>query len=313
MNEKTKAAEKISIDKIKELMAIILPIPRWWLFGIATVFVFSSFEIKRTDSGLFAGSFRISGVGLALLALVWLPVLLKLIGLTGIGLKTSGVEASTGGLLELLKALDPSAQRETLPSVIAALEVAEAENVTAAKPAAQELKRELQNQLASLPVLPKGVAQAREELEKYAREYEQLRRDMSSGSARTIRMTALVSRMMALANQCQFKPEELKELFDKGNEGDRLAAIAMAAASADPRNFDVVAKGISPARSAFEQFQALRAAAEMLPGLNPEQRSQLKQLLLYERSGAAGTRINEKDLSRWSLSGRLLTALGERI
>lgn len=309
MNERTKAAEKISIDKIKELMAIILPIPRWWLVGIVIVFLFSSFEIKRTDTGLFAGSFRISGIGIALLALVWLPVVLKLIGLTGIGLKTSGVEASTGGLLELLKALDPNAQRETLPPVIAALEVAEAENLTAAKPEAQELRRELQNQLASLPVLPKDVAQARAELEKYAREYEQLRRDMGSGSARTIRMTALVSRMVALANQCQFKPEELKELFDKGNEGDRIAAIAMAYASADARNFYVVAKGISPARSAFEQFQALRAAGEMLPFLNAEQRRQLKQLLLHERSGAAGTRINENDISRWGTSGTLLKAL----
>ena len=313
MNEQTKAAEKITIDKIKELLAIILPIPRWWLVGIVIVFLFSSFEIRRTDSGLFVGSFRISGVGIALLALAWLPVLIKLIGLTGIGLKTSGVEASTGGLLELLKALDPNAQRETLPSVIAALEVAEVENVAAAKPAAQELRRELQNQLASLPVLPKDVQQAREELMNYAKEYIQVRRDMSSGSGRTIRITALVSRMMALAKQCQFKPEEISELFEKEKEGYRIAAIAMARASMDARNFDVIAKGISQSRSAFEQYQALRAAEEMLPNLNAEQRSQLKQLLIHERSGAAGTRINKEDISRWEISGRLLTALGERV
>lgn len=302
----TPQTNKISIDRIKQLMEIILPIPRWWMVGIAVVFIFASIEIRRSEAGSYAGSFRITGVGLALLALIWLPSLLKLIGLTGIGLKTSGVEASTGGLLDLLQALDPSAQRETLPPVIAALDLAATEGATAEQPRAQEIKQKLQDQLASLPVLPKDAEQARSEVNSYAREYERMRREMPGGSARTIRMGALVSRVMALARQAKFTSAEIKDKFASGADGDRLVVLAMIRALADSNHFDIVAQGISPSSSPFEQYEALRAAQEMMSSLSAEQRARLETILIHERSGAEGTLINKSDMSRWNLSAYLL-------
>jgi hypothetical protein len=309
MRQNKEQSDKISIDRVKELMEIILPIPRWWMICIVIVFLFSSFEIRRSDNGLFTGTFRISGVGITLFALMWLPVLLKLIGLSGIGLKTSGVEASTGGLLDLLKALDPSAQRETLPPVIAALEVAETEGGGAKQPTTQRLRQQLQDQLASLPTIPKDAQQARAELNNYAREYERIRHDMPSGSARTIRLSALVSRIMALAEQAKLKPEELKEKFESGKEGDRIVALAISRVLPDPRNFEMVAEGIDKSKSPFDQYQALRAVEEMFPLLDAKQKQQLEKVLTRQRSGLEGTFINRSDMSRWNLSGSLLDAL----
>lgn len=309
MNQDKQQPDKISIEKIKQLMEIILPIPRWWMICIVVVFLFSSFEIRRADTGLFTGTFRITGIGITLFALMWLPVLLKLLGLTGIGLKTSGVEASTGGLLDLLKALDPNAQRETLPPVIAALEVAEIEGAIAKQPRTQELRQQLQDQLASLPTLPKDAQQAREELNKYAREYEQVRREMRSGSTRTIRMTVLASKIMALAKQAKLTPDEIKEKFKNGKDGDRLVALAINRVLPDPRNFEIVAEGIAKSKTPFEQYQALRAAEEMLPLLSEEQKLQLEKIVNHQRSGLEGAHIDRSDMSRWELSASLLNAI----
>lgn len=309
MDQNSKQPDKTSTEKVKELLAIILPIPRWWMICIGIVFLFSSFEVSRADTGLFTGSFRINAIGVALFALMWLPVLLKLIGLTGFGLKASGVEASSGGLLEFVKDLPPSVQRETLPTMIAAIEVTETEGSNAKQPRTQALRQQLQDQLTSLPTLPKDTQQAREELNNFAREYEQIRRDMRSGSARTIRMSALVSRIMAVAKQAKFTPEEVKENFEGGKPGDRIVALSITRALPEPRNFEIVAEGIAKSKTPFEQYQALRAAEEMLPLLNAEQRLQLEKILTHQRSGLEGAHIDRSDMGRWELSALLLNAI----
>jgi len=309
MDQNTKEPDKTSFEKIKELLEIILPIPRWWMICIAIVLLFSSFEVRRTDAGMFTGSFRINSIGVALFALMWLPVLLKLIGLTGFGLKASGVEASSGGLLEFLKDLDPVVQRETLPTMIAAMEVSETKGSNAKQPRTQEFRQQLQDQLASLPTLPKDARQARQELDNAAREYEQIRRDMRSGSARTIRMSALVSRIMAVAKQAKLTPDEVKEKFKSGKPGDRIVALAITRTVDEPNNFEIVTEGIAKSTTPFEQYQALRAAQEMIPLLSAEQRGQLERILNHQRSGSEGAFIDKSDMGRWELSSSLLKAI----
>lgn len=297
---------KVTVEQIQDVMErILLPMPRAWLVVLSVATVLSLFEVVRNAEGTFVINFRLTTTTVLLVALIWLPFLLKVIAISGGGLKTAAGEASILGLDQLFSHLDPGAQRELLSSAVAAADVAEPKSPTIEQPKLRELRHDLEHQLASLP--PK-TQQAREQLESLANLYEATRKNMSSSSERTFKMSTIIAQAKALALQANYEPMEVSNLFAKDTDGSRIIALALLQAKPDSRFFALVLPAISGSRSAFEQYQALRAAEQMLPMLNSDEKQRLVTTLRDQRSGGPGKYIT-RDSDRRPLSDRILSAL----
>jgi hypothetical protein len=96
------------VEQVGELLRVRFRVPRAWLLAVvAAAAVLSDFEVTRDAQGHLAVGFRVTATTMALVALVWLPALLGVFAVAGGGLKTPAGEATPGGLLDVLKALDP--------------------------------------------------------------------------------------------------------------------------------------------------------------------------------------------------------------
>jgi hypothetical protein len=249
-------------------------------------------------------AFRLTGITAVFAALAWLPAIIRIIALAGGGFKTPAGEATTSGLLDLLRSLDPGIQRQALPSVIAALDVAEPTVPAVEKARVREIRQDLEGQLASLP----SGANVWESFKRLAQEYEDLRHKMPSGPERTFKMARIVTEARALARQSKLEPMNLTDLYTSKKEGDRIVIIAAIQAFPKPLYLDVVIDAIGHSQSAFEQYQALRAAEAMLPFLSEEQNQRLVDVLQDQRSGRPGKYIVPGS-DRWSVSDRILATL----
>ena len=298
MDDNERQTDKVSLGQVKTLMKeILLPIPSLWLLVISIAIVISLFGLKRTAEGQFMVSFRLTWVTVLLLALVWLPFLLKLLALSGGGLKAFGGEASFVGLSDFLSQLSPEAEREVLPSVIAAVRLTEETSTGSDRRKLQKLREDLEERLGAL--LEKGAL------------YEKLRSDMPSGPARTFEFTKLMEEARALAKDTDIKAEEARELFERGSHGDRFTVIALAQEKQKPELFPLVIEAIAHSESAFEQYQALRAAYSMLPKLDEEQKQQLVNVINDQRSGGAKKYILP-GTDRWALSNRIFNVVDSK-
>jgi hypothetical protein len=98
-------------------------------------------------------------------------------------------------------------------------------------------------------------------------------------------------------------------MASEGSDGERAIALAIIQDQPNPRLLPCVARAIQESHSAFEQFQALGAALEMLDALDDEQRKELASIL--KRAIRDQDRAIKEDASRARLVEALLHALGE--
>jgi hypothetical protein len=159
-----------------------------------------------------------------------------------------------------------------------------------ARTARGDVERELGHSIDPVGV-PAGI------LEQHARDYERVRADMPAGSDRTFRMGVLMSEVRSIAGIIGVTEDMVASLFEAGQEGDRVVALTLIEAKPLPGCLPIVLDGISNSRSAFEQFQALRAAEELLPILDRGDRQRLGKVLEHEYRDFDGKGIHE-DTSR---------------
>jgi len=297
------AGERISVDAVRDLLALVTAVPRPWLAAVAVAGVLSTVQVSVKPAGTEV-TVQMSWITVLLVALVWLPPLVRVIALAGGGIKTPAGEASSGGLLDLLRQLAPETRREALPGVIAALGT----DPRSDNPELKSARKNLERQLVSMPVDP---GQARERLTQLARNYEQIRESMPSGSARTFKMSQLVAEARGLAGAAGLQPTYLTGIYTGPGDGDRIVTLAAIQAVPDQQTFPIVLDAIQTSRSPFEQYEALRAAEQLLPSLAPAERAQLKQAILERRRlDAEGVVIDERDPSRLEAANLLLREIG---
>lgn len=279
----------------KRLLDDVSRLPRAWIAIVTLLAVLSTLDVTRTGSGVVSMRFHVTGVTAAILALAWLPAIVRAIVLTGGGVKTPAGEANTRGLLDLLMLSSSDVKREVLPPVAAALDSVQAASASdeeriEARTARSLVERELGHSINQ-------VAVPAEVLNQHARDYENLRADMPPGSDRTFRMGVLMSEVRAVAGIIGVSADLVTGLFESEREGDRVVALTLLEAQPLPECLPIVLDGISKSRSAFEQFQALRAAEELLPLLDNAARQQLGKVLLHEYMDLDGKGLRE-DSSR---------------
>jgi len=298
MDNTESQAGKISLDRVKTVMnEVLLPIPRLWLQVTSIAIVLSLFEVTRTAEGPYTVSFRLTSVSVLLLALVWLPFLLKVLALSGGGLKALGGEASVVGLSDFLSQLSPEVERQVLPSLIAATKRTEETSTEPDRERLQKLREDLEARLA--------------ELSKTAEAYGKLRETMPPGPARTSEFVNIFEEARARAKNVNIDAEEASEIFERDTHEDRIKVMAIAQEKRNPELFPLVIEAIGNSKSAFEQGRALGAAELMLPKLDEAQKQQLRDVINDQRSGGPNKHIVPKHKYRWKLSNRILDAIGK--
>jgi hypothetical protein len=101
-------------------------------------------------------------------------------------------------------------------------------------------------------------------------------------------------------------PDEVRSLFLKGEEGDRIFAIVLMREDPNVADVGAILDAIANSRSAFEQYQALAAAERLLPKLDPQSRGLLENALLNQ-TGPGGYITPTTD--RWTAAQRMLAVL----
>jgi hypothetical protein len=140
-----------------------------------------------------------------------------------------------------------------------------------------------------------------------ARVYEQIRDEMPPGRARTLELTRLLARSRRAANESTLTRDAARTRFFTGSPGERMEVLGTMQGNAALRDLDVALEGIRASRSAFEQYQAIRLAQQMLPDLDAAERATLARTL-EENRGEGTWMVPGTD--RWSLSEHLLSQLG---
>jgi len=282
-----------TLEQARILLEEALKVSRAWAIVVVAAVVVSAFDVSHEGANGWMVSFQITSTTVLLLSLMWLPGLIRVIAMTGVNFKTAAGEATTSGLLGLLKDLSPDSKREALPSVIAAVDMVAAEKPEE-RHAARKVRDDLQSQLVAAEPAPGDPKDA---LLQYAREYEQLRAEMDPSSERTFQMNSLLAEARAAAKAARLSGDEIRNFFASNREGLRLMAIASLQVAPDISVFEQLIDAIENSQSAFEQYHALAAARDHVSLMTDAQRKDLKKVLKHQLNDPA--KGIEQDGSRY--------------
>ena len=222
-------------------------------------------------------------LALVALALIWLPVLLRLLLLTGGSVKAGSVEASATGmfskehLMELLTRakIVTTAQGDDENRRIAVAELDEA------------VTRLAFDTFDSRQSLDEGL------LRRMAVEYERLRREDAPGPRRTSAMTRIVNEVRVRASSSIELSRKLAGgLLRSASQGERMVGLALTQETAGAEHFEDVLRLVQRSATAFEMYHALLAIQEMEPFLTADQRERGLQVLGMEREDPRAVGIN---------------------
>ena len=138
-----------------------------------------------------------------------------------------------------------------------------------------------------------------------ARRYEELRRTQPTGPQRTAELyKALVDVARQLSKDQHPSAEFVRSMFRSDREGERVFALVLMQEDPDTGDLASVLDAISRPRSAFEQYQALAAALEMLSRLDSSERERLASAIRQQLE--SGEWITPST-GRYSLAQRILS------
>ena len=144
----------------------------------------------------------------------------------------------------------------------------------------------------------------------YAESYRALRDTREPGTQRTAAMTNLVAQVQRIAQLARWVPFDVDALMS-GDPGERIVGLAVWQARPEAGRFDLLLDAIAASRSAFEQYQALVVAGQVIPLLDDNQRQALAEMLHTTWRDERGIALS-RDSSRVQLITSLLTQLAPR-
>jgi hypothetical protein len=147
------------------------------------------------------------------------------------------------------------------------------------------------------------------EVAPHARGFEQLRRMEPAGPERTRHQYDTVHKAEQYARDHRPTPDAVLTVFNKGEDGDRIYALGMMKADPSVAHFDAILDAIEHSRSAFEQYQALELAEQILPQLDGATLDLLEAALLDQTAPRGWI---DETTDRWSRAQRMLAAIRQR-
>lgn len=297
MDKKLVLDEK-TLVKAKELLAELFTIPGPWIAAILAFSAISMFDVSQTFGGEEGSSltlgFRVTTNTVLILSLLWLPAILRMIAFFGGKIKTGAGEADTPGLLK------------TLIELVAVADSTKDKMDDSQKKEFEQIREKAEKQIAQS--LAPDAEEARKQVVQLAQEYEAIRSRLQKGDYRTRKMNTLVTQIRALAEKTAYSTQEIQTLYRSGNDGQRVAALALLRGHPDVACFELVLDSIEHSRSAFEQYTALRLASDMLDSLNDADKRKLASLIEDQSQPGPGRYLQDTgpDLSRWRIAQQIL-------
>jgi hypothetical protein len=102
--------QRISLEDVDQLLAQVMNVRRGWAALVLLAAILSAVSLTFKGGALEA-TVQVTAITAVLIGLVWLPAIVRVIALAGGGVKTPAGEATSGGLLDLLRSLEPAGQR----------------------------------------------------------------------------------------------------------------------------------------------------------------------------------------------------------
>ncbi len=118
-----------------------------------------------------------------------------------------------------------------------------------------------------------------------ATDYGSVRRSMRPGASRLRALEEVVARARRLAQEQSFEPAEVSRWLREGTDEERITALAMMQASPELWNFEATLAAITHSHTPFEQYHALRLAAQMVDVLDAGQARRLAEAVEAQRFG----------------------------
>ncbi|MFG2991784.1 hypothetical protein ACGFZK_21255 [Streptomyces sp. NPDC048257] len=118
-----------------------------------------------------------------------------------------------------------------------------------------------------------------------AADYGSVRRSVRPSASRIRAMEEVVARARRLAQEESFEPAEVSRWLREGTDEERITALAMMQASPELWDFEAVLAAITHAHTPFEQYHAIRLAAQMAELLDADQAGRLAEGVEAQRFG----------------------------
>ncbi|PWV44437.1 hypothetical protein [Nocardiopsis sp. L17-MgMaSL7] len=147
-------------------------------------------------------------------------------------------------------------------------------------------------------------ARSRELLAPLAEEYRWTRRLMEPGAERARHLEDFMRRARRATSERSLRMEEVREWLRSENAETRVVGLAAMRERAEVRDLPALREAFDGASSAFEQNHSMGVMTEMAPDLTPEEREEVRRLVLWHRAETFGP-----SSQRWAVSERLLAAL----
>ena len=256
-------------------------LPILWIIAMSIVAVLSAFDIQRTEGGDLSVQFTIGTTTLIALALIWLPMLLRVAAMLGGSVKAGGIEANIAGLLSQSEAIDLGVKARQISSA-----GTDSERTAAVQEFETSVARVTVTSLDAEEVLPESI------LSQLAQNYERLRRDMSPGAARTSAMTRIVNEARVRAASAPGRAKaKVPSLLKSSSQGERIVGLGLAQETADPDAVDLLVPLVANSATAFEMYHALLAIQEVALNLSLNQRTRITDVLRAEQLDPRGLGI----------------------
>lgn len=270
------ASDYPSAHALREILAVAERTHVAWRVLVAVAALLSAVDLARASGGGWTLHIAVNGTTVGIVALFWLPPLIRVLALTGGRLKALGGEANLNGLL------DASRPAST---ALAALDLAANSD---SKPVLEQARALVRREIGGLSATAKAV---RERLAEIARAYETLRRSEAPTDERTLELEALLQEVGLLADAAQLAPQEILEWFRRPPSqrqrrdlsGYRVVAIRLMASHPELEFVLPLLDAIEHRRSHFEQYHALQALEMQVDlldeGMKQSVRSRLEKVV----------------------------------
>jgi hypothetical protein len=274
---------RVSPEQAEAFARVALKLSRPWTIAMVVVAVISAVDFDRRAGGGVSLHIEVDTATLAAIALIWLPAVLRLLSLTGGGVKAFGIEASTGGL----------ANADALVVGLAEIRTQVEEVVREMPDAAPQVHivEATVDRMAS-SFLGDVAAQTSEALATYARRYESIRQTQPPSRERTIAMNQLLNEARVRARAAPEQAARMaRDLVRSNADGDRVVGLALLEQYPAVEALPDILRCVENSRSAFEQYHAIRTLKATAPLLTADKSALAASALERELADPRGVGV----------------------
>jgi hypothetical protein len=266
-------------EGLDAVLGTVMKVSKGWAALVGLTALASCLRVSHPAGGGFGIEFEVTATTLGVVALLWLPSLIRAWSLAGGRLEAAGLAATSKGLL---------GSPEDLIDRLTGIKTTTGEVTQKVKeqaPEAAEALRGLDLEVDQIATEYLGGVDAvsASAIQRLGRQYERIREMMPPGDKRTFEMTRVVNEARVRAEaDLQAAARWGSQLLRAEDQGRRIVGLAFLQAAPTASAFSDLLELVQTSATAFEMFHTLLALRESAPRLTPSQREQAAEVMLKE-------------------------------